>query len=88
MEERGLRGFAGEERLDQFEVAHADRIQREASAALVKPNAVNMFQATLHGLLEVVHDSARGRGGGFVARRAHAIQRMHAEADVRSSGTA
>ena len=57
MEERGLRGFAGKQGLDQLQIADRHRVQQQALAALVKAEGVNVLQTALLGLLQVV-DSA------------------------------
>ena len=78
VEERGLRGFAGKQGLDQFQIANRDGIQQQALAALVKAEGVNVLQPALLGLLQVVEQRAGGDRGSLVPGQAQPVERMHA----------
>ena len=70
---------AGEERFDQFQVAHGDRVQHQAGLPLVESDAVHMAQGPALGGANVVEDGARrGCRRGF-AGQAKAFQRQHSE---------
>ena len=86
MEERGARGGVGEERLDELEVAHADRIELQMLGALVVAEPVDVREvAGLRGA-DVMQRGAGSDGGGGVAGEAEAIERAAPAAGARAGG--
>ena len=74
MEEGGAGGGVGEERLDQLEVANADRIELQMLGALVVAQAVDVRKiACLRGA-DIVQCGAGGDGGCGMAGEAEAIE--------------
>ncbi len=70
---------AGEERFDEFEVAHRDRVQHQAGLPFVESNAVNMAESSALGGADVIEDRAGGSRGCGLAGQAEAFQRQHSK---------
>ncbi len=75
VEEGGAGGGVGEQRLDELEIANADRIELQMLGALVVAQAIDVRKiACLRGA-DVVQRCAGGDGGGGMAREAEAVER-------------
>ena len=70
---------AGEERLDQLEIADGDRVEHQAVLPLVEADAVDVIERAALGGADVMQDGARGRCRRRAVRQAEAFQREHAE---------
>ena len=82
-EQGGLRlrtaGIGGEDRLDQFEVAHGDGVEHHGIGAIVVGGAVEMVERGALRVAQVVQDGAGGADGGGTIGQAAAIEREQLE---------
>ncbi len=82
-EHGGLRvhaaGIGGEERLDQFEVAHGDGVEHHGIGAIVVGGAVEMIERGALRVAQVVEDGSGGADGGGTVGEAAAIEREQLE---------
>ena len=79
VQEGGVGALAGEERLEQFEIAHGDGIEHHGFGAVVVGGAVEMFERGALRVAQVVQDGAGGADGRGVVGEAAAIEREQAE---------
>ncbi len=79
VEQRGVGALAGEQRLDQFEVAYGDRVEHHACGAVVVGGTVEVFEGGALGFAQVMQDGPRGAHGCLAVGQAAAIEREQAE---------
>ncbi len=79
--ELGLRraGIGGEDRLEQFEIAHRDGVEHHGIGAVVIGGAVEMVEGGALRVAQVVQDGAGGADGGGAVGQAAAIEREQFE---------
>ena len=65
VEERRFLGFAGEQRLDQFQIADGSRVENQRVGAVVKRRPLQMIERGALGVAQIVQD----RGGGAGCQR-------------------
>ena len=82
-EHGGLRlrapGIGGEDRLDQFQIAHGDGVEHHGIGAVVVGRAVEMVERGALRVAQVVQDGAGGADGGGAIGEAAAIEREQLE---------
>ena len=72
-------GVGGEQRLDQFQVAHRDGVEHHGIGAVVVGGAVQVVERGALGIAQVVQDGAGGAHGGGAVGQAAAIERQQLE---------
>ena len=75
----GVAGVGGEERLEQFQIAHGDGVEHHGIGAVVVGGAVEVVERGALGVAEVVQDGAGGADGGGAVGEAAAIEREQLE---------
>src|SRR5262249_40657048 len=78
-EKRDLVAGAGEQRFHQLQVAYRDRVQHQVFLAVIKADAVHVFERSALGGADVVQDGSRRRSRGRLALQPEAFQRDHAQ---------
>ena len=73
------RRVGGEERLDQFQVAHGDGVEHHGFGAVVVGGAVEMVERGALGVAQVVQDGAGGADGRGPVGQSAAIEREQLE---------
>ena len=68
-------GVGGEQRLDQFQVAHGDGVEHHGLGAVVEGGAVEVVERGALGVAQIVQDGAGGGDGGGAVGEAAAIER-------------
>ena len=71
--------FAGEDRLDQFQIAHGDGIERHGLRAVVIRRAVQMLERRALRVAQIVQYRARGAHRGGASGQSAAIERQQSE---------
>ena len=79
VEERRFLGFAGEQRLDQFEIANGGRVQDQGVGAIVEGGALQMIERGALGFAQVMKDRGGGAGGERAVFQAAAVERQEME---------
>ena len=71
--------FAGEDRLDQLEVAHGDGVEHHVGGAVIEGRPVQVVEGGALGFAQVVQNRSGGGDRGGAAREAASIERQQAE---------
>ena len=71
--------LAGEDGLDQLQVANRRRVEHQPLPGMVKAEPVHMLQAAALGFLDIVDDGRGGAGGPAVSGQAQPIESDDAE---------
>ena len=79
VQQSGVVALAGEQRLDQFEVAHGDGVEQHACGAVVIGGTVEVFEGGALRLAQVMQDGARRAHGRRPVGQAASIERQQAE---------
>ena len=79
MNQRRLAAFAREQRLQQLQIPHRDRVQNHRLRAIVERRPVQMIQRRFLRVPQIVQDRARRGNRQRLASQAAAIQRQQAK---------
>ncbi len=79
VEQRRILGFAGEQRLDQFQIADGGRVEDQRVGAIVERGTLQVIERGALGFAEVVQDRGGGAGGERAAFETAAVEREQVE---------